>query len=379
MTSTPDTHYSEKIANWKGLSPIVSAYGTAVVVVVVCTLIAGLLSEHVHPFNLMMIYLLGIVWIAVKGEKGPAMVVAVLSVLSFHCFFGEPQHECGLSDTEYLLTVSAVLIISLLICKLSTDARRQATIAEQARLQAETERIRNTLLSSISHDLRTPLAAIKGAASALFEQDVSGDAQRELVQSIYDESDRLNHLLINVLNVTRLETGAMKPRKDWHILEEVIGAALGRLERRLRDHEVKLDVPEDLPLFHFDETMIEQVITNILENARKYASPKGKIFISARKLDGDLLVEIANEGQIIANGDERAIFDKYYRSKDPNTMGSVGLGLAICKNIVEMHGGRIWAENVGLQGVKFSFTIPNSANRPIIEAELESQSESLEQ
>jgi two-component system, OmpR family, sensor histidine kinase KdpD len=240
-------------------------------------------------------------------------------------------------------------------------------------LQAETERIRNTLLSSISHDLRTPLAAIKGAASGLFEQNVSRDAQRELAQSIYDESDRLNHLLINVLNVTRLETGAMKPRKDWHILEEVIGAALGRLERRLRDHEVKLDVPEDLPLFQFDETMIEQVVTNILENARKYALPKGKIFISARALEHELLVEIANEGQLIAKGDERAIFEKYYRSKDPNTMGSVGLGLAICKNIVDMHGGKIWAENVGFQGVKFSFTIPNSGNRPIVEAEPESR------
>ncbi len=230
--------------------------------------------------------------------------------------------------------------------------------AQQALLKAETETLRNTLLSSVSHDLRTPLAAITGAASTLLQKDVAfGVAERqELVQTIYEEAEHLNQIIRNVLNMTRLEAGAITVKKEWQPLEEIIGAVLDRLSDKIKDRALKIRLPEDLPLLSFDPLLIEQVLMNLLDNAIKYTPQRTPIELSAAARDGEVVVELEDRGPGIPPGEEERIFEKFVRAS--STGGGIGLGLTICKAVITAHGGRIWAENRPGGGAIFRFTLP---------------------
>jgi two-component system sensor histidine kinase KdpD len=231
--------------------------------------------------------------------------------------------------------------------------------ASQGRAQAEAERMKATLLSSVSHDLRTPLAAITGAASSLLEAgDQLGDATRtELLSSIHQEAERLDRLVNNLLEMTRLEAGGVTIRKEWQPLEGVLGAVLKRLDGRLRDREVHIDLPGDLPLVPFDAMLVEQVLINILENAVKYTPVGSAIDVSAATVGGAVRIDIADRGPGLATGEEERVFDKFYRSPGAKGRG-VGLGLAISRAIIDAHGGRIWAEPRPGGGAVFHFTLP---------------------
>jgi two-component system sensor histidine kinase KdpD len=255
-------------------------------------------------------------------------------------------------------------------------AIERATLAEeaqQAQVQIETERLRSTLLSSVSHDLRTPLAAITGAASSLLDGETTLDVptRRELQKMIYEEADRLNRLVHNLLQMTRLESGAAQPAKEWQALEEVIGAALTRLEERLRDHPLTTQLPLDLPLVPFDSVLIEQVLINLLDNAIKYTPSGSPIAISAWTEHGTVTVEVADQGPGLPPGDEQHVFEKFYRVQRTGEQHGAGLGLTICRAIVEAHGGRIWAENRPTGGVALRFTLPMQGTPPPMAADWE--------
>lgn len=230
--------------------------------------------------------------------------------------------------------------------------------AERIRLQMETERLRNSLLSAISHDLRTPLATITGASSLLMEQPATLDpaGARELAESIFDESERLNRLVGNLLDMTRLEAGVIRVRQELQPLEEVVGVVLERLERQLREHPVSTSLPADLPPVSIDGILIQQVLTNLLDNAVKYSPPDTPLELSATAGDGVLTVSVADRGPGLKPGDEQRVFEKYFRAG--GNEGGAGLGLPICRGIVELHGGRIWAENRDGGGATFRFTLP---------------------
>ncbi len=247
---------------------------------------------------------------------------------------------------------------------------------EEANLRAEKERLRSALLSSVSHDLRTPLSAITGAASSLLAsfEAMSPHTARELLQSIYDEADRLNRLVGNLLEMTRLESGAVTPKKEWHVLEEVIGVAINRLERRLRGYRVIVRLPDDLPLIVMDELLVQQLFINLLDNAVKYSSPGSEITVSALRFDSHVQVAVHNPGAGLAPEDEDKIFDKFYRGKNVGTAGGAGLGLAICRAIVEAHEGRIHVENKPGEGVSFLVTLPIGGEAPHVEVEPEGKS-----
>jgi two-component system sensor histidine kinase KdpD len=228
--------------------------------------------------------------------------------------------------------------------------------AEQARLAVETERLRSTLLSSVSHDLRTPLAAITGAASTLLQPGALGEgAERELKEAIHEEAERLNRLVSNLLDMTRLEAGSLRLQRDWHSLEELVGTALARLEGSTRDRPVSISIPPDLPLVPVDPVLVEQLLVNLLENAFKYTPAGTPVRISAEAAAARVEVEIADEGPGFPAGAEERIFEKFYRG--PSTAHGSGLGLPICKAIVTAHGGRIQAENRA-RGAAFRFSLP---------------------
>lgn len=239
--------------------------------------------------------------------------------------------------------------------------------AHDALRKVETERIRNTLLSSISHDLRTPLTAVSGAVSTLIENEGAVDPknQQELLQTIQEEASRLNGMIRNVLDLTRLESGAITVRKEWQPLEEIIGVVLNRLGERLAGRPIEVRLPPDLPLIPFDALLIEQVLTNLIENVVKYAPPGSPVELSAAPGPGFVTLEVADRGSGITPGDEERIFEKFVRGHA--TGGGVGLGLAICRSIIAAHGGRIWAENRVGGGAVIRLTLPVEGQAPDLE------------
>jgi two-component system sensor histidine kinase KdpD len=242
---------------------------------------------------------------------------------------------------------------------LAVERARLADEAQEARVRAETERLRNSLLTSVSHDLRTPLATITGAVTTILESGSQLDqgTQQELLESVRDEADRLNRLVQDLLEMTRLESGALQLRRDWHPLEEVVGAALGRLAKSLGTRRVTVSIPPDLPLVAIDDVLIEQVFVNLLDNAIKHTPPDSAIRIIVTATDRSITAEVADHGPGLPKGQEARVFEKFYRAASDSRRGA-GLGLAICRGVVLAHGGRIWAHNLPEGGVAFLFTLP---------------------
>jgi two-component system sensor histidine kinase KdpD len=254
---------------------------------------------------------------------------------------------------------------------LAIERVRLAQDAQDAQIKVETESLRNSLLAGISHDLRTPLAAIVGAASSLAEDNarLAPEAQRELARTIYDEGQRMTTLANNILDMARLDAGGVKLNREWYPLEEIVGGVLTRLQARLEGRPVRIDLPEDAPLVKLDAVLIEQVLMNLLENALKYTPAGSAIEIAARVGAGEVEVSVADEGPGIPRGLEERLFDKFYRASPERAQSGVGLGLTICRAIVEAHGGSIRAENRYPHGAAFRFTLPLDEAPPAIESE----------
>jgi two-component system sensor histidine kinase KdpD len=484
------------------------AYGFAVAVVLVCTGLAWVMVPRFELANIIMAYLLGVVAVAARTSRGPAVLASVLSVAAFDFFFVPPYLTFAVSDTQYLITFTVMLIVALVISGLTVRVKGQAEAArererrtaalyalsrelastrgitellevgvrhvvdvlggraailipnahgrlepraallspfaldvndfavaqwahehgqlagmgtdnlpgsemlfvplkaprgtvgvlgvrprqpgaldgpepqhllevfanqialaverglladeaQQAQLRIEAEQLRSSLLSSVSHDLRTPLTSITGAASTLLASGDSLDAvtRKELAEAIHEEADRLNRLVTNLLDITRLESGAAVHR-DWQPLEEVVGAALGRMGRRLEGRPVHTDLPSTLPLVSIDGVLLEQVFLNLLDNALKYTPPGTAIEISAEASKNEVIVSVADRGPGLSPAAIAQIFDKFYRGETARTPSGVGLGLTICRAIVQAHGGGIWAENREGGGLVFRFTLP---------------------
>jgi len=245
---------------------------------------------------------------------------------------------------------------------LAMERAALAEEAETARVTAETESVRNTLLASISHDLRTPLAVITGASSALNDPLMAFDAdvRRTLTASIEAKANEMSEIISNVLELMRLESGQVALRRDWQTLEELLGAVLARCRARLADHPVVDELPADLPQVFVDGPLILQVFTNLLENVAKHTPAGTRVTISA-VVDNDLIrVCIDDDGPGFTGEDPERLFAKFHRGKDEGTTGGAGLGLTICRAIINAHGGSIAAQRRPEGGARFTFTLPTS-------------------
>ena len=241
--------------------------------------------------------------------------------------------------------------------------------AESSALRAKTEEMRSSLLSAVSHDLRTPLAAITGAVSTLRDESVRlPETQRdELLAAIHEEAGRLERLVANLLDMTRVESGGLRVRREWVPLEELVGAALSRLESVLDTRPVHVSLAPGLPLLSVDPLLFEQVLVNLLENAAKYTPPGSAIDIGGWVEGDGVAVEVRDRGPGIAPGDEQRVFEKFYRGTGTAAVGA-GLGLAICKGIVEAHGGTIRVESRAGEGAAFRVTLPRVGEAPSVDA-----------
>jgi len=495
------------------------AYGFAVLIVGFCTLLAALLGGRLTLANLVMVYLLGVVVVALRAGRGPAALSSVLSVAAFDFFFVPPRLTLAVADTQYVLTFVVMLAVALVISGLTARVRdkaeaararerRTATLyavsqacasaaetyevvrvagrhlaevfesqvaillphrdgrltaafslnapfasdpketsvaqwafdhgekaglgtatlpgsgaiyvplkvsrgpvgvvgvkpgaagrldseqlhlldafanqialavertnlaaeAQGAELQVETERMRSALLASVSHDLRTPLAAIAGSSSTLLRggETLTDEARRELLESVNEQAGRLNRFIATLLDMTRLDAGAITVRKEWQPVEEVVGAAIGQLEERLAGREVRTQIPQSLPLVPLDTTLIGQALANLLENAVKYTPAGSPIDIAAR-VEGDrVVIEVADRGPGLATGEEVRVFERFYRLRSETGQPGAGLGLAICKAIAAAHGGTISAANRPGGGSVFSLRLPVGGPAPELQPE----------
>jgi two-component system sensor histidine kinase KdpD len=238
------------------------------------------------------------------------------------------------------------------------DRVRLADEARRAALRAKTEELRSGLLSAVSHDLRTPLAAITGAGTLLLEEGATEPAlRRELTTTIVEEAERLERLVSNLLDMTRLESGVVEPRREWVPLVEVIGSAMNRVERALAGREVTIDIPDAVPLLSIDPILVQQLFVNLLENAAKHTPPRSEIAIRAMREGGTLVVDVADRGPGIPPGAEERVFERFQRAADPGVRGA-GLGLPIARAIAQAHGGRLTASNRPGGGALFRLTLP---------------------
>jgi two-component system sensor histidine kinase KdpD len=292
----------------------------------------------------------------------PNAVAGVLAV--------QPQDPASLQTPEgrqLLNTFATQIALAIERANLREESHR-------AQMQVETEKLRSSLLSAVSHDLRTPLAAISGAAGSLRGAwgTLDPTTTKELLETICDESERMTRLIDNLLQMTRLTSGKIVVNKEWQPVDEVIGSALNRLERRLAGREVEVEISPSLGLCHFDDVLVEQVIMNLLDNAIKYSLAGTPIRIHVEALDKAVALEVADRGQGIALGDETRVFEMFYRGPDGGAhRRGAGLGLAICRAIVEAHGGSISADNRPGGGASFRLTLPFDGLPPQVETETE--------
>lgn len=493
-----------------------SRYAASVLMVAICSGIGYLMQPTFELINVVMVYLLGTVLVAVRSGRGPSILASILSVAAFDFFFVPPQWTFAVSDTQYLVTFGVMLTVAVLISTLTARVRQQAEDAslrerrtaalysmsrelastedvhgllaigmrhisevfdgsvatllpddeqppartikppqskqalsnvdpavaqwvqhnrqmaglgtdtlpgadalyvplpgtnrdigvlaisphekqkfarpeqmqllqtfahqlaqaceraylahenEQSRIQIKEEQLRSTLLSSVSHDLRTPLATIAGAASSIVEAPTSIDVEscKERAEEIYNESVRLNRLVTNLLDMTKLESGTLRVTKEWYPVDELIGAALTSVDDRLGEREVKTDVSSGLPLVPADSVLVQQLLVNLLENAIKYTPENSPIDITAVEQDDNVVISVGDHGPGISSENKAKVFQKFFRAGKQTGPGA-GLGLAIASGIAEAHGGRLWIEDNTDGGALFRFTLPIGDKAPV--------------
>ncbi len=293
------------------------------------------------------------------GSKTLCVPLRVASTVFGVLSLGPSRAEGPISEDRHFLDIYARQ------GGMALERARLAQDAESAALRARTEEMRSTLLSTVSHDLRTPLAGITGAATTLLDTSVHiAESQRiELLQTICEEAERLERLVSNLLDMTRLESGGLRLKRDWIPLEEILVSALSRLEPRLGDRPVVTDVPDDLPLLSVDPILFEQVFVNLLDNIAKYTPKSSGIEIRARAADGKVVIDVTDRGPGLPPGEEERVFEKFYRGPHAGA-GGVGLGLSISRGLVEAHGGTLSAENRPHGGATFRIDLPILGSAP---------------
>lgn len=322
--------------------------------------------------NLSLIFLTAVLTSAVLAGSYAALLSALLGFLTFNFCFTVPHFSLAVEEQEQLLTLLFFLLVALVVGKLAGDSRQRLLELSAARLAEEQERLRSALLSSVSHDLRTPLASIIGAASSLRTLDAQLTQQDrfELLDGVLSESERLNRYIQNLLDMTRLGHGVMKIERDWVAFDDLVTSARKRLASTLEGLQVVQQWPDDLPLLYVHPALIEQALVNVLENAARFSPPNGRITINAYcslKNCSDnkptLFFSVTDQGPGIPPVLRERVFDMFVTGNEGDrSLHGSGLGLAICRGMLGAHAGHIFASQ-GAEGggTTITMTLPFSA------------------
>jgi two-component system sensor histidine kinase KdpD len=314
-------------------------------------------------------------WVFDHGEIAGRGTETLPAAQALYLPMASPNKTLGVlavrgEEFEQLLLPEARSLLEAFAAQVALAMERdQLTLESQtARVEAEAEQLRSTLLSSVSHDIRTPLAVIAGASSSLLEQNgkpLDDATRRELLGTIAEESSGLSRLVENLLRLTQLSAGKFQIDKEWHPVEDVIGSALHRVKRSLGERPLEIDLPDEMLMGQFDAVLIEQVLVNLLENAARYTPAGTPISISGRRLARGVALEVADRGPGLDPAETEALFNAFSRGRGAGRDSrGVGLGLAICRAIVEAHGGKISAGNRADGGAIFRCELPSQGTPP---------------
>ncbi|HEX5098791.1 MAG TPA: ATP-binding protein [Polyangiaceae bacterium] len=348
----------------------VDGYLYAVVGSALVAIIARWSREAVRIEGAIMLYLLAVVAVATRFGLGPAILSAVLGVVAVDYVVMPPTFELAIGDLSQALMLLCMVSVATVVSGLTERLRRQeeraralAVDAEKTRSEIEKERVRAALLSSVSHDLRTPLAMISSSAQVLSrEHERMAPALRaEIIRAISEQADRLDSLLANLLAMTRVESGDLRPRTLPSSIAELVSVALTRSTHLLEARRVESVFATDLPLVDVDGRLLEQVFINVLENAVRYSPEGSPIGVVVERTPTGVAARIEDEGTGVPADELDLIFQKFRRgSNAPRSDGGVGLGLTICRAIVEAHGGTIELRNRPEGGAVVTITLPES-------------------
>lgn len=354
------------------------------------------LAGTINPTTVALILLLIILLIATILGSRYALASSILAVLCFNFFFLPPYYTFHIAESENLVAFAAFIVTAIVAGQLSTYAKRQAAESEQRRIKIEalylelqaafdqaseaealrrSEKLKSSLLDAITHDLRTPLTAIKASATSLLEskreQLLDGEAEVELLEIIDEETDRLNGFIEGMVGLAQIEANALHLRKSWTTAQELTNTAISRARAPLASNHIVFEIERELPAIFVDARSISEVLFLLLDNAAKYSARGSKIKIEARQPEeGHIEISVSDQGRGIPVSFREKVFQKFVRfdaSSVSSTGGGLGLGLAIAKGIVESQGGKIRIEDAGEEyTTRFSFDLPieeaNSGN-----------------
>lgn len=323
----------------------------AVAVVAVAAAIGFAAVDQLSLADEAMLLLFAILVAGLRG-RGPGIVAAALAVAAYDFFFIPPRYTFAVSDLRHLITFAVMFAVGIGMGTVVARSRRRE-------LRAQAEELRSSLLSTVSHDLRTPLAIISGTAQGLRES--ATPAQLEGVETILSETARLTSILTNLLSITRVESGATL-RVEWVPVEELVGSALDRAGTALANRDVRIEVPGDLGAV-VDPMLAEQLLVNLLENAGKHTPAGTPVEIQARHDGPCAVLEVSDRGPGLPLDAGKRLFDKFYRGPGTTAPGA-GLGLAVCRGIAVAHGGRIEAHPHAGGGATFRVTLPGGVAPP---------------
>jgi two-component system sensor histidine kinase KdpD len=335
-------------------------YGIGVAAVAALTIACWLLTPLIGYGAISLIFLLGVLLAGMVLNRGPVLLIAALSALSWNFLFIPPLFTLHIAKFEDALTFATYFIIAITVGSLTAQLKAREHLAAQVQLAHESERLRKTLLDCVSHELKTPLAAIGAASQELIRAAPNvQDAQtlQQLASEIHDGSRRLNRVVNNLLDMNRLESGVIRPKQEWCDVRELLLSAVEIERESLNGRDVRFDVQENIPLALVDHTLIEQSIAKLLANAASYAPSRVPIEIDAEYKDDRLLISVSDRGPGLSSESAERVFEKFYRG-DSRKTGGLGLGLSIARGFVEAHGGKLTAENRDGGGARFIISLP---------------------
>lgn len=333
-------------------------YAAALMAVGVTLAVVGLIHVRASEPTTLLLYLVPVVLTATRWGRGPAILAVVVSVLGHDFLYVDPVGTLNVSEPEETTGLVLLLFTAVVTAQLASQARHASEKESEAAVARRSDELKTALLHAVSHNLKTPLASIKASASSLLQGDAlySEEDRRELLLAIEQEADRLDRLVSNLLNASRLEAGTLHIHKAPQDMAELVTAVVERLGPLMSERQVHVEIAPDLPLVQCDYAQVDQVVTNLLENAARHTPDRLPIVLRGRCVEGAVQVSVEDHGPGVPDEERERLFRPFERGRTraPGT----GLGLAIARGFVEAHGGVVGVDNAPGGGARFWFTLP---------------------
>lgn len=365
-------HFHKNEETHRKLREILKDSSIMLMVMIWATIFAFMVDKaSINNGNIFSIYMLAIIFIAFRTEKYIFSVMSsIIMVLLINYFFTAPYSAFDFTLKGYPISFLTLFIIAILASVITAKFKKQVNLTLESQrkekealeekqeiiVESEKEKMRGNLLRAISHDLRTPLTAILGSASVIRDsENISEETIKELADGIYNDSNWLIRMVENLLYVTRISGEGTKLKKAEEVVEEIVGEAVGRVKHKYPEADIKIKIPDELLIVPMDSMLIEQVLINLIENSLKYAEDNSRVWVDVWENDGKVYFKVSDRGKGIPESMMKNLFNMGKANQDTRNSRGMGIGLCLCKSIINSHGGNIEAENNEYGGASFTF------------------------